>query len=115
MSYGMLSCPGVVSWLFILRLIFNGYICFYDTFNENKPSLIYKHNKNDRIKVSLSVFMCLGVSWGIWGCPGVIRLTQLSLLTLAANARTLGNSSGSSLFAKVSVRWFLVYERILTK
>ena len=75
MSYGMLSCPGVVSWLFILRLIFNGNICFYDTFNENKPSLIYKHNKNDRIKVSLSVFMCLGVSWGILGCPGVIRLT----------------------------------------
>ena len=34
-----------------------------------------KHNKNDRINVSLSVFMCPGVSWGILGCPGVIRLT----------------------------------------
>ena len=44
----------------------NGNIRFYDIFNENKPNLIYKHGKNDRIKVSLSAFMC----------PGVIRLTH---------------------------------------
>ena len=38
-------------------------IRFYDTFNENKSNLIFKHGKNDQIKVSLSVFMCPGVSW----------------------------------------------------
>ena len=45
----------------------NGNIRFYDTFNDNKPHLIYKHGKNNRIKVSLSVFMCPGVSWGVLG------------------------------------------------
>ena len=71
----------------------NGNIRFYDTFNENKPNLIYKHGKNDRIMVSLSVFMCPGVSWGILGCPGVIRTvihwwtllqTQHQALTLSS-------------------------------
>ena len=68
----MLRCLGVISWLFILRqhvlnIFLNGNIRFYDTFNENKPNLIYKHGKNDRIMVSLSVFMCPGVSWGVLG------------------------------------------------
>ena len=86
-----LRCPGVISWLFILRQsilnIFNGNIRFYDTFNENKPNLILKHNKNDRIKVSLSVFMCPGVSWGILGCPGVIHKTD-PRLTETSNLKT---------------------------
>ena len=55
----------------------NGNIRFYDTFNENKPNLIYKNGKNDRIKVSLNVFMCPGVSCGILG---VIRLTPVIVL-----------------------------------
>ena len=46
----------------------NGYTRFYDTFNENKTNLVCKHGKNGRIKVSLSVLMCPGVSWGY---PGV--------------------------------------------
>ena len=75
----MLRCPGVISWLFILRqnmLIFLMVIFDFMT-HSMKINLIWfkKHNKNDQIKVSLSVFMCPGVSWGILGCPGVIRLT----------------------------------------
>ena len=80
LSYGMVRCPGVslgYSYLDKTYSIFLMVIFDFMT-HSMKINLIWFKNiiKIDQLKVFLSVFMCPGLSWGILGCPGVIRLTQ---------------------------------------